>query len=138
MTKGLILALGALALPAAGLAAEMPKHEYPTQARVEYVFECMHKHGGENYTTLYKCSCAIDKIADQIPYNQYVTLDTYQRGKNSHGERPEVLREGKLARNSRALLARVKHKANNECMLSPEDDADHASAETHSRHANHG
>ncbi|GAB3684277.1 hypothetical protein [Salinisphaera aquimarina] len=118
MEKRFVLMLGAaLFIPSLGQAAKLPAHNYPTEARAEYVFECMNQLGGENYDTLYKCSCSIDYIADQLPYDDYVTLDTYTRGQNAGGERPEVLREGKLARNSRSELAKLKSQAADRCLI---------------------
>jgi hypothetical protein len=117
MKYTLPLLVGSLLLPGAAMAAKTPAHNYPTEARVEYVFECMNQLGGENYDTLYKCSCSIDYIADKLPYDDYVTLDTYQRGQNAAGERPEVLREGSLARNSRSELASLKGKAADQCLI---------------------
>ena len=106
-----------LLLPLAATAADKPAHNYPTQARVEYVFDCMNQLGGENYDTLYKCACSIDYIADELPYDDYVTLDTYQRGQNAAGERPEVLREGSIARDSRSKLASLKAAAADQCLI---------------------
>ena len=117
-----LLAAGGLCLPLSALANKTPAHDYPTQARVEYVYECMNRLGGENYDTLYKCACSIDRIADELPYDEYVTLDTYQRGQNAAGERPEVLREGSIARDSRSQLAAVKARANQQCMIETEKD----------------
>ncbi|MES1933029.1 hypothetical protein T35B1_10481 [Salinisphaera shabanensis T35B1] len=112
-----LLVAGSLCLPVSAFAAKTPAHDYPTQARVEYVYDCMNRLGGENYDTLYKCSCSIDYIADQLPYDDYVTLDTYQRGQNAAGERPEVLREGSIARDSRSQLAKLKSEADDQCLI---------------------
>ena len=117
-----LVVAGSLCLPVSAFAAKTPAHDYPTQARVEYVYECMNRLGGENYDTLYKCACSIDRIADELPYDEYVTLDTYQRGQNAAGERPEVLREGSIARDSRSQLAAVKARANQQCMIETEKD----------------
>ncbi|MES1948814.1 hypothetical protein C84B14_15773 [Salinisphaera sp. C84B14] len=114
-----LLAAGGLCLPLPALADRTPAHDYPTQARVEYAYECMNRLGGENYDTLYKCSCSIDYIADRLPYDEYVTLDTYQRGQNAAGERPEVLREGSIARESRNRLAAIKAQAAQQCLIEP-------------------
>ena len=113
---GLLVLVG-LSVPAVAFAAKTPTHNYPTQARVEYVYECMNQLGAENYDTLYKCSCSIDYIADQLPYDDYVTLDTYQRGQHAAGERPEVLREGSIARESRSQLAKLKAQAADQCLI---------------------
>jgi len=57
-------------------AAPAPVNDYPTQARVEYVFGCMNRYGAENYNTLYGCVCAIDHIAEKIPYANFVATST--------------------------------------------------------------
>ncbi|GAB2790410.1 hypothetical protein GCM10027040_15690 [Halomonas shantousis] len=105
------------------LANDSPQHDYPTQARVEYVFGCMQQLGGENYDNLYKCSCSIDRIADQVSYEDFVAMDTFARGQRAGGERPEVLREGRQAESSRSTFAKVKHRAATQCLI---DDTDHS------------
>lgn len=99
------------------LADNLPKNSYPTQARVEYVFDCMQQLGGANYDNLYKCSCSIDRIADQVSYEDFVTMDTFARGQQAGGERPEILREGRLAESSRSQFAKIKHRAAEQCLI---------------------
>jgi len=115
--RSTLLLLGVALAPGMTLAAQLPTNNYPTEARAEYVFECMNNLGAENYDTLYKCSCSIDYIADQLTYDQYVTLDTYTRGQHAGGERPEVLREGSIARDSRSELAKIKTQAADRCLI---------------------
>ena len=117
MRYSLPVVFAGLILPLAATAADKPAHNYPTQARVEYVFDCMNQLGGENYDTLYKCACSIDYIADKLSYDDYVTLDTYTRGAQAGGERPEVLREGDLARGSRAEFDKIKSEAADRCLI---------------------
>ena len=50
-------------------------NDYPTSARVDYVFGCM-KANGETQVSLEKCSCSIDIIASLLPYDHYVTAQT--------------------------------------------------------------
>lgn len=134
MNTRLIILFGASLVPGLGFAAKLPAHNYPTEARAEYVFECMNDLGGENYDTLYKCSCSIDYIADQLPYDTYVTLDTYTRGQHAGGERPEVLREGKLASDSRSELSRLKEQAADRCLI----DTNSAGSTTSDGERSHG
>lgn len=90
-------------------------NDYPTTARVQYVVECMSKHGGPNYGTMYQCSCSIDQIASALSYDEFVEADTYARGRRAMGERGGVLREGPRAREMRALLADVEEKSAAKC-----------------------
>ncbi|WP_152207353.1 hypothetical protein [Marinobacter changyiensis] len=97
------------------LVSAEPAHDYPTQERVEYVFGCMEELGGANYTSLYKCSCSIDRIADEVSYDEYLTMVTFKRGQQAGGERPEVLREGAMASRYRQLLAQTQNSAAEQC-----------------------
>jgi len=50
-------------------------NDYPTSARVDYVFGCV-KANGENQQSVRQCSCSIDIIASLLPYDRYVTAET--------------------------------------------------------------
>src|SRR5512138_3040575 len=50
-------------------------NDYPTAARVEYVFGCL-KANGETRQAIEQCSCSIDVIASLVPYERYVTAET--------------------------------------------------------------
>lgn len=72
--KALIITF--LCLAAAGtIARAQDLNDYPTAARVDYVFACM-KANGETRQALEQCSCSIDVIASIIPYERYVTAET--------------------------------------------------------------
>ena len=71
--RGMIAALIVLmTTPAAG--AE-EANDYPTAARVEYVFGCL-KANGETRQVIEQCSCSIDVIASLLPFERYVTAET--------------------------------------------------------------
>lgn len=59
---------------AAGAAAAQEVNDYPTAARVDYVFGCM-KANAETRRALEQCSCSIDVIASLLPYERYVTAE---------------------------------------------------------------
>ncbi|TXK98973.1 hypothetical protein BMR02_08135 [Methylococcaceae bacterium HT1] len=47
-------------------------NNYPTRDRVDYVFNCIAKHGGKlDYVTQYACGCKIDKIAEKLTFAEY-------------------------------------------------------------------
>lgn len=50
-------------------------NDYPTSARVDYVFACM-KVNGDTRQALEQCSCSIDIIASIIPYERYVSAES--------------------------------------------------------------
>jgi hypothetical protein len=62
-----------------------PAHDYPTQARVEYVNECIANHD-DSLANVYQCSCTIDRIADQLSYDDFVTSITFARYAGLPGE----------------------------------------------------
>ena len=82
-------ALAALAL--AGLPAHA--HDYPTVARVLYVHECMRDHPGPHFEMVNKCSCALDRLAEQLTFDQYESLSTEANATTIGGERGAYLRE---------------------------------------------
>lgn len=84
--KCIIVSL-ALALPFSGYAGD-----FPTVDRVEYVLECMKNHAGKQ-EYLYKCSCAIDKIAASLDYDDYVEASTALRYQSLGGERGAEFRD---------------------------------------------
>lgn len=67
---GALLAL----MTVTGARADDP-NDYPTAARVEYVFGCL-KANGETRQVIEQCSCSIDVIASLLPYARYVTAET--------------------------------------------------------------
>jgi hypothetical protein len=82
-----LLLLTPLAVPVTAHA-----YEFPTSGRVEYVLECMQKHDGK-YEFLYKCSCVIDRIAEALPYEDYVAMSTALRNQTLAGERGGAFRD---------------------------------------------
>jgi hypothetical protein len=100
----------ALTLPLTGSAALA--HDYPTVERVLYVQQCMRDHPGPGFEMVNKCSCAIDKIASEIVYEDFVSLATVANAITIGGERGAVLRDAEpmqeLARKYRKLNQEAK------------------------------
>jgi hypothetical protein len=63
------------ALTAATVARAEDVNDYPTSARVEYVFGCL-KANDETRQVIEQCSCSIDVVASLVPYDRYVTAET--------------------------------------------------------------
>lgn len=93
-----VLVLAYCAVGSALADTTLPPNDYPTQARVEYVFGCMSKYGGENYDHLYGCVCAIDKIAAKIPYANFVATSTLAVMIKMPGERAAAFRDAEGGR----------------------------------------
>jgi len=115
-----LLALAAvtasLAASAQGAATPGPKFSYPTTARVEYVQECVNGQGGD-FVTLYKCSCAIDRIADEFDYDRYVEASTFARYATLGGEGGGIFRDTDDARQTAKGYRALEEKAYAQCGL---------------------
>lgn len=101
----------ASAMPLAAVASD-----YPTTARVEYVLECMKNHGGK-YEFMYKCSCAIDDIAKQAPFDEYVEIATAQRNQNLGGQRGSEFRDPTDVKDMAKKFRTIEHNANDACFI---------------------
>lgn len=94
MKKILLSASMLCLLSSASFAGEVhTKSDYPTQARVEYVLQCMNKYGKEDYNKMYGCICAIDKVAEKIPYKNFVATSTLAVMINTPGEKGGIFRD---------------------------------------------
>ena len=70
-----IVAVLAALMATATIARAEEINDYPTAARVEYVFGCL-KANGETRQVIEQCSCSIDVVASLVPYERYVTAET--------------------------------------------------------------
>src|SRR4051812_49275996 len=67
-------------------------NDYPTSARVEFVQDCMARHGGK-LEDLYKCSCVIDRLAQKLTYDEYVEAATFAHYSTLPGEGGGIFRD---------------------------------------------
>ena len=72
--RRIVAVLAALMTTAMSARAE-EVNDYPTAARVEYVFGCL-KANGETRQVIEQCSCSVDVVASLVPYDRYVTAET--------------------------------------------------------------
>jgi hypothetical protein len=115
----------ALVIGLAGLSrADQPEeagpsgHDFPTAARVEYVQECMLR-SGTQAANLYKCSCAIDRLAKDLTYDDFVEWGTYARNASLGGERAGVFRDTDEAREKAKKYRALETTAYKGCGLPP-------------------
>lgn len=97
---------------------EPPVHDYPTQARVEYVNECVAKQGGK-LSSLYQCSCVIDRIADALSYDDFVEASTYFRYAGLPGEGGSIFRDSDQAKEMAKRYRDLTAAAYRACGLEP-------------------
>ena len=77
----------ALASPAA------QAFDYPTSDRVVFVQACMRDHPGAHYEMVNKCSCTIDTIARELPFDDFVDMNTATNANSIGGERGSYIRD---------------------------------------------
>lgn len=100
-----------LSLPACAWA-----HDFPTVQRVEYVLECMKTNGGKQ-EYLYKCSCAIDRIAHQLSYDDYVEMSTALRNQTLSGPRGAEFRDPDSVKDMAQKYQAIQQAANKACFV---------------------
>lgn len=101
-------------LSAATPATSQSVNDYPTNARADYVYGCM-KVNGETREALDRCSCSIDVIASILPYERYVSAETFMRMGQVVGERGVIFRTSEPARKATDELRRAEAEAEIRC-----------------------
>jgi hypothetical protein len=104
----------AACLVAATPAAAQSINDYPTVARADYVFACM-KMNGETREALEKCACSIDVIASIIPYDRYVSAESFMSMGQVAGERGILFRQSEPAKSATDELRRAQAEAQIRC-----------------------
>ena len=87
---------------------------YPTAALAQYVYLCT-KANGETQDVLNRCACSIDVIASLVPYDDYVTAETYQRMSQLVGDRGAPFRGTVGAKQFGSELQRAEIEAEVRC-----------------------
>jgi len=97
----------------------LPAHanDFPTRARVEFVLGCMRDSKLPEQESMYKCSCAIDAIAEKVRYSEWVDLSTVANGITIAGERGGVMRDLKDGRKLIDSYRKLQEKAKKQCFL---------------------
>ena len=89
-------------------------NDYPTAARVEYVFGCL-KANGETRQVIEQCSCSIDVIASLVPYERYVTAETVLSMSQVRGNLGTQFRTSEQATSALNNLRRAQAEAEVRC-----------------------
>jgi len=104
------------ALPAQ--AEEARRNDFPTVERVLFVEACVRDHPDRARTEmLYKCSCAIDRIAAELSYAEYVDASTVFAAGQVAGERGTHIRESSAGEQLAGRYRQARANARSACML---------------------
>jgi hypothetical protein len=106
-----------LAAAAAALPTPARAHDYPTADRVVYVQTCMREHPGPHYEMVSKCSCALDAIARDLPYDDFVSMSTATNATTIGGERGSYIRDAEPLQQQIRSFRRLQAQAMKSCMI---------------------
>jgi hypothetical protein len=98
----------------AGFAQAQDFNDYPTSARVEYVFGCL-KANGETRQAIEQCSCSIDVVASLLPYERYITAETVLSMSQVRGDMGSPFRTSEQATSALNDLRRAQAEAEVRC-----------------------
>ena len=111
-----------LPLALAGLLATLPAlaNDFPTVERVLYVQECMNGRPGPYYEMVNKCSCALDALAREIKFDDYVQMSTAAKATSIGGERGSYIRDTETLQTQIKRYRELQTKAKSGCFLGPD------------------
>ena len=93
-------------------------NDYPTLDRVRFVQECMRDHPGPHFEMTSKCVCTIDKIAQELTAEQFVSGATIANANSIGGERGNEIRDTELLQTEAKRYRAVVAKSKNSCFIS--------------------
>lgn len=110
-THSLLFACGLLFTAAASA------NDFPTVDRVLYVQECIRAHPGPNYEMVSKCSCALDRLAGEVKFDDYVNMTTIVNAISIGGERGGELRDNETLKPQIARYRQLQAKVGKACFI---------------------
>lgn len=98
-----------------GVSSVVTANDYPTAERVEYVLNCLQDMGRNSMDDLQTCSCRIDFIASEMPFEEYTYAVTYDRNKRMTGEKGGIFRDNKAGKLFSKELKAAQDVAKSQC-----------------------
>ena len=109
----ILLSIGLISLPTISMA-----NDFPTVTRVQYVLECMEANPKMNvYEGVNKCSCVIDKIAEQFTQREFEEANTGFQLRNMPADRGGVFRDDADVEYGISSFTAVNAKAYESCRI---------------------
>ena len=94
-------------------------NDFPTVDRVLYVQECMKSNPGPYYEMVNKCSCALDRMAGEVKYDDYVEMTTVVNAMTIGGERGGALRDNDSLKPDIKRYRDLQSKVQKACFINP-------------------
>jgi hypothetical protein len=102
----------------AGAAAAAAANDFPTAERVIYVQDCIKNNPGPHFEMINKCSCALDALAREVKYDDYVTMNTIVNAMSIGGERGNDLRDNETLKPQVKRFRDLQAQAHKSCLIS--------------------
>ena len=116
----LVATAAAQAATAAKPAKPAPgSNDFPTVDRVLYVQECMRNNPGPTFEMVNKCSCALDRLAGEVRFDDYVSMSTIGNAVSIGGERGGQLRDNESLKPHIARLREIQARVRKACLIGP-------------------
>ncbi len=106
-------------LPALFALAATPAaaNDFPTLDRVLFVQECMRENPGQYYEMVSKCACALDALASEVSYDDYMKMNTSSLANSIGGERGSYIRSNDALRGEIRRLREVRARVYKGCFI---------------------
>jgi len=112
VATGLLLFIPVVAFGATG------GNDFPTIDRVLFVENCVRDHPDRPHQEMiYKCSCAVDAMASQLPYDEYVELSTAVDAGQVAGKRGAAVRESTEGKSMSKRFKEARARALSTCFI---------------------
>ena len=92
-------------------------NDFPTVDRVLYVQECVRTNPGPHYEMINKCSCALDRLAGEVKFADYVNMNTIVNAVSIGGERGGQLRDNETVKPQIARYRDLQSKVRKACFI---------------------
>lgn len=103
-----------------GAAGAALANDFPTVERVLYVQECMRNNPGPQFEMINKCSCALDRMASEVRFDDYVGMSTIANAVTIGGERGSQLRDNESLKPQIVRLRELQARARKACFIGPQ------------------
>jgi hypothetical protein len=95
-------------------------NDFPTVDRVLYVQECIAaRPAASNFEMVNKCSCALDALAAEVTYDDYVQMSTVVKSMSIGGERGGTIRDAEPLKVYVTRYRELQAKVQKACFLQP-------------------
>lgn len=79
----------------------------------------MREHPGPNFEMVNKCSCALDALAREVKFEEYVEMSTIAKAMSIGGERGNDLRDNETLKPQLKRYRELQAKAQKACFITP-------------------